>query len=173
MISSEENALNLIARVFILFSLFLFSCTNENLQEFMEEENLLSPDQMIEILTDVHIVEGAKIGRKIMGDTLLMDDYYNKVFAKHSINKIMFEENFRYYSSEPKKMDAIYEKVVENLNHLQIAVPKWVENDSVNGRETPTKADSIATRALMDSIMKDSAFIDRKALKNLRPSKKS
>lgn len=139
----------------------------------MEEENLLSPDQMIEILTDVHIVEGAKIGRKVMGDTLLMDAYYNKVFAKHGINKTLFEENFRYYSSEPKKMDAIYEKVVENLNHLQIAVPKWVENDSLSGRKVLTKEDSLKTKVLLDSIMKDSAFIDRRALKNLRPGKKS
>lgn len=137
----------------------------------METKDLLSQQQMIDILTDVHIVEGAKIGRKVMGDTLLMDTYYNKVFSKHKINKKLFEDNFRYYSSDPEKMDFIYEKVVENLNHLQIAVPKWVENDSLSPNRSPTKTDTLKTKALMDSLMKDTAFISRKSLRNLRPSK--
>lgn len=125
---------------------------------------------MIAILTDVHIVEGAKIGRKIMGDTLMMDAYYRKVFAKHDIDKKQLEENYRYYSSDPERMDGIYEKVLDNLNKLQVAVPKWSAVDSIKDPNFNSSKDSLKSKALLDSLLKDPSVIDRKALKNLRPS---
>tara|TARA_R110002096_G_scaffold115365_2_gene249903 strand:- start:122111 stop:122620 length:510 start_codon:yes stop_codon:yes gene_type:complete len=161
----------LIARISILvLAIFLFSCESKNTDE-LNVEDTLSPEKMIEILTDIHIVEGAKIGRKIMGDTLMMDAYYQKVFSKYQIDKKQFEANYRYYSSEPKRMDDIYEKVVENLNQLQISVPKWDEMEALNGENDKRSKDSIESKSLLDSLMKDSSFIDRQALKNLRPLK--
>lgn len=125
---------------------------------------------MIDILTDAHIVEGAKIGRKIMGDTLMIDAYYNKVFSKHQTNKIQFEENYRFYSADPKKMDNIYEIVVKNLNQLQISVPTWEDLESEENAGDLSYIDSLQTKTLMDSLMKDSTVIDRRSLKNLRPA---
>lgn len=161
----------MIARFFILFSILLFSCENENRQGSIDSEQLLSEKQMIDILTDVHIVEGAKIGRKIMGDTLMMDAYYRKIFSKHKIDKKQLDENYRYYSSDPEKMDGIYEKVLDNLNKLQVEVPKWNAIDSIKNPGFKSKKDSLKTKALVDSLMQDTSFIDRRSLKNLRPSK--
>ena len=65
----------MIARFFILFSILLFSCENENRQGSIDSEQLLSEKQMIDILTDVHIVEGAKIGRKIESFTRFLSSF--------------------------------------------------------------------------------------------------
>lgn len=80
---------------------------------------VLSPDSITPVIVDLHLVEGARIGRKVLGDTTLIDHFYDKIWQKHGLTRARFDSNFRYYSQYPKVMDGIYDDVIEELNKME------------------------------------------------------
>lgn len=111
-----RSASNLIAS--LAFCLVLHSCTNPS--EVKVPEHVMPKDKMAEVLVDIHLVEGARVGRDIMGDSLHSDFYYAKVYEKHSISKADFDTSFSFYSQHPKVMDKIYSRAIERLNKMEM-----------------------------------------------------
>lgn len=99
---------------------------------------IISLDTMTLFLTDIHIIEGASTGQKIMGDTLTTDEYHAKVFAKYGATKEQFQESFDYYSGQPELMTKIYEGVIENLNKTQVQPPRESLHEPLDGLPPPT-----------------------------------
>lgn len=131
--------MNLRAKITLLFLGFaLVSCQRPD--EVIIPSDTLSQDEMVTILTDIHLVEGAKVGNKIMGDTIAAPVYFNKVYKKHGITEAKFEEDFRFYSEHPKLMIKVYERVIENLNKIEIAPPKDAEIDEIAREQTSIAA---------------------------------
>lgn len=141
MIAIKRCALNLTARILILF--LLVACSAP---EVKIPNDIIPRDSMVSILTDVHLVEGARIGRKIMGDTLMVDDYYAKIYSKYGITAEGFKKSFRYYNEHPEMMKEIYKEVVEHLNQIEKEPPRTPlkEEKSSNPNDT----------ALVDSLKK-------------------
>lgn len=106
----------LTAKTGLLVALLL-SCTR---QPVPIPSQVIPPDSMTAILTDVHLIEGARIGSRVMGDSLSVGDYYQKLYAKHGITRARFDSSFDFYSQNPEHMAPIYEKVVENLNRADV-----------------------------------------------------
>ena len=76
---------------------------------------VLSSKAMIPIMVDVHVVEGARNGALILGDTNGIEDYYAKIYEKHQITEQQFKEGFAFYSSHPDIFIPIYEAVLDSL----------------------------------------------------------
>lgn len=93
-------------------------------------KDIIAPDKMVLILTDVHLTEGAKTGRQVMGDTLRVETYYQKVFNKYGTSLAQFNKSFAYYTKHPDEMNTIYEQVVESLNRIEVRVPKWEKEEA-------------------------------------------
>ena len=75
---------------------------------------------MTHILTDVHLIEGARTGLTILGDTTYnISDYYRAMYVKHNITEEEFKSSFEYYSQHPEIMDKMYEKVIEELTIIE------------------------------------------------------
>ena len=81
----------------------------------MVPKEVLSFDRMIPLLVDVHLIEGARNGSLILGDTNDIEDYYAKVYQKHGITEGQFKKSFKFYSSYPELFIPIYEKVLDSL----------------------------------------------------------
>lgn len=135
--------LRLIASTILLLAIFT-ACTGDTEKPL----EVLPEDKMAAILTDVHLIEGAKTGRKIMGDTLFIETYYAKVFSKHNTNLEDFNTSFEYYSRNPKIMNGIYERVVENLNKMEIRVPAWEKLED----SAAVPVDSITTQEALKAL---------------------
>lgn len=71
---------------------------------------------MVEILTDAHIIEGARIGSQMMGDSLSIDVYYDKLWDKYQISRSIYDSNFSYYARNPQVMEQLYQRVLANLS---------------------------------------------------------
>ena len=129
----------MIARNFIsiVFVTLLISCSGR--KETTIPAEILGKEKMTAILTDIHLVEGAKLGRRIMGDTVLADVYYQKVFEKYEVSQEKFEESFNFYSDHPDIMDKLYDQVIENLNSVEVVSPRW-EDKKENQQETDSTA---------------------------------
>lgn len=93
----------------------LFILTACSSKEVSVPEDVIPAKQMVPILVDVHIVEGARNGALILGDTNGIEDYYAKVYEKHGITEASFKRSFKFYNGEPELFIPIYEKVLDSL----------------------------------------------------------
>lgn len=86
--------------------------------------NVIIPDSMSLIMTDIHLIEGAKVGENIMGDSLRAAHYFRSIYQKYGITQARFEESFDYYSERPDEMNRIYESVIEELTRMEKSPPR-------------------------------------------------
>ncbi len=142
-----HSALNSYVKA-LFFILLAGACSNKD--AFVKPTGIISQDSMVSILTDIHLVEGAKIGRKIIGDTLTANDYYNKIYNKHSISKEKFDKSFEFYNNHVKIMDKVHEIVIEKLNSLEIPPPRPFKHEEIEYYYTRSKVilDSLGNRGL-------------------------
>jgi hypothetical protein len=105
-------------KYWILIPLFILAACGS--KEVSVPEDVIPAKQMVPILVDVHIVEGARNGALILGDTNGIEDYYAKVYEKHGITEASFKRSFI----------PIYEKVLDSLKINGAALArKGVESD--------------------------------------------
>jgi len=132
----------------------LSACAPESVQKTADTPDWVIPeDKMIVILTDVHLIEGARIGKKVLGDSLYAIDHYTKLWDKHNIRESQYDSSFRFYSRNAEKMDLLYEEVITNLSTMSsLAEGENPEAKEELEREKTERADSIAkAKAQVDS----------------------
>lgn len=85
-------------------------------------KNLVSRDQMINILTDIHLAEAIYQTRRFSSDRIMQltdNDFYYSVLKKHNVPDSTFELSLIYYTSMPKEYEKIYSRVLNKLNEME------------------------------------------------------
>jgi len=103
----------------ILFALFfLVGCGSR--PEKAVPSVLLTESQMVDVMTDVQIIESAIAYKKSSNGKMeyLKTRGYDTVFAHYGINDSLFVENFKYYSSDPAVMQRILDSVVVKITAM-------------------------------------------------------
>ena len=114
------NALNLIARIscLILLSLALNACGGK--EEVKIPQGVLPRDTMTAILTDIHLIEGSKVGNKMLGnDSLEIEDYYQHVWKRYGVRSGKFSHSFDFYTENPGAMREVYVRVLDSLSKIE------------------------------------------------------
>ncbi len=108
--------LALIASLFVL----VVACGHKD-KGFMPER-LLSEREMIDIMTDVQIIEADINYRKtqVSGDEPrnfrnLTQLYYDQLFEHYGITDSIFSQNMRYYTERPVVLERIMDSVTHRL----------------------------------------------------------
>ena len=139
--------MNLIVKILVL--VFVISACGDG-RELEIPEDVIPRDTMASALLDMHLIEGAKVGQKIMGDTLKATHYYEKMYHKYGISKEQFDRSFQFYSEHPEVMNNMYKEVIERLNKIQQAPPRTPLSEG-----EPVKKDSASfTKPLTGSMLK-------------------
>tara|TARA_A100001015_G_C15014006_1_gene724611 strand:+ start:1944 stop:2282 length:339 start_codon:yes stop_codon:yes gene_type:complete len=102
-----------------LFTLFI-SCAQ---QEEKKPTRLLSQSQMIDALTEVHLLESAVKLNLLDGlkkDSLNIRDYYEALFATKSYSYKEFQENVAYFSRRPSQMEAFLDSVLIRVQMMEL-----------------------------------------------------
>lgn len=144
-----------------LFGLLLFGCGPEAPEKVESPPEWLIPeDKMVDILTDVHIIEGARIGTKVLGDTLPVKVHYDLLWHKHEINQALYDSSFQYYSRNAERMDVMYEEVLTRLTKVssRIETPATKKDTSEPEPADSTQAADIADSSKVDSKKEDGPF---------------
>lgn len=104
---------------FISLLIVMQSCSTESAGP--KPEVFLSEDRMIEITTDIQLVEAALNYRRNIGQDFANTkaEYYAELFERHDIDLQIYQENVDYYNQKPARMENIYDAVLKNLNDLQ------------------------------------------------------
>ncbi|MEN9640777.1 MAG: hypothetical protein RLZZ262_2646 [Bacteroidota bacterium] len=84
-----------------------------------EAEAPLSLPQMIDVLTEVRILEGSYAAIVTKPDTLrpYMSTYYEQIFARHGIDHEKYYKAYDYYMSRPDVMEAIEDSVINRISN--------------------------------------------------------
>ena len=99
------------------------SCYNVNESVPVTPENLISKTKLIDILTDIQLVEaGFSISENRNSKYKLKPAYYDFVLSTHDISLLQLKENINYYQAYPKTMEEIYDGVLANLSKIQSQV---------------------------------------------------
>jgi len=118
---------------------FLTACAPDGPKKTADIPAWVIPeDKMIVILTDVHIIEGARIGKKVLGDSLYTIDHYTNLWDKHNIRESQYDSSFRFYSRNAEKMDLLYEEVITNLSTMS----SKAESESLSEKEELAKKEA-------------------------------
>ena len=78
---------------------------------------LLTEQEMIDIMTDVQILEAdmnyRKSNGKMIGD--MPKEYYRQLFEHYGITDSIFAQNIRYYTHDPASIERIMDSVTQRL----------------------------------------------------------
>lgn len=134
--------------LFFSVTLFWCGCKSDSVPN-----KFIQPNVMARLLVQIHVVDGSLYNNTQVPDSLYKYGMgkYLAVFKKFGTDSAQFRKSMDYYSEEPDKLMAIYDKVDLQIKAL---------SDSVNRIQTQKNA---AVRKA-DSLKTDSA---RKA--NLKP----
>ncbi len=86
--------------------------------------DVLSIQEMTEIMVDVQLIEGGIVIRKYNKTQRKgqITDYYKSLYHKHKVSKETFEHSLKYYTDHPDKLEEIYDGMLERLSKLEAEV---------------------------------------------------
>jgi hypothetical protein len=106
----------------ILSVLLFFGCTQKIESVVEPPEDLIPQDQMVDIVTDLFILEAILIDKqRKKSDDFNFSKYYihNSILEKYNITRKSFEDSFNYYAHDLKTMDDIYADAITKLSKMQ------------------------------------------------------
>ena len=138
----------------IIFSLLFLLASCQDVEKMPEPDNLIPEKKMVEVLTDLAILHGARsYNKNLLQEKGIEPAKY--IWEKYDIDSVQFRVSNEYYTENYRQYQEMYANVKENLEQLQ------VKYDSIR-EEEERKQDSIRSLKRKDSInpalrrMKDS-----------------
>lgn len=106
---------NIISKSFLVFYglCICFSCTSSG------ASLPIADDKLVDILCDVHIMEGALQNRSNDDKDSIAKMYYQQIYDKHDIKEQQFIETLEKLELDPKKMGSIYGEILIRLDTLE------------------------------------------------------
>jgi uncharacterized protein YjbK len=104
----------------------MWACQDGNRNTAEKPKNLVSPEKMEQMLSELHIVDALVNQKSLAADSAkkLSTDYYDFIYRKYAVTANDFNNSFQYYLHNPADMDSIYVKVLENLNLEDLKLKK-------------------------------------------------
>lgn len=81
-------------------------------------EGVLPQDKMVPILIDVYVAEGKVQNLRVPRDSAaaIFEAYEERIFTTHEVDRQTYLNSLTYYYDQPKKLELIYEIVLDSLN---------------------------------------------------------
>lgn len=126
--------------LFFSVLLFLTACKSNK-----TPSGIIKQPQMIALLTEIHIADGALYSVVQIPDSLYKHGTgkYLAIFKRFHTDSAQFKKSFRYYCLNPEKLQTIYEQILVNLK---------LKADSLN--ELNKKQVAKDTKRIADSLKK-------------------
>ena len=139
-----HNGLSLIGRNIGILTVLLSLCAAcSNVQERSVPERILSEEQMVEIYTDMMILDAVKrsSGKIYKSYDLTAQQH---IYNKFNVDSILLKENIDYYNLEFEANIRIFEKVNERMNMKKDYFDSINKiKDSISKLKQKTKRDSL------------------------------
>lgn len=105
---------------FFIVSCLLFSCKPKNEEDIKVPDSVLSEDELVKVLTDAYLAEGASgINVKSVTGEKFDSAYVFNPLKDNNIDKVKFDSSIAYYTRHPKKLKIVYDKILDKLSVIQ------------------------------------------------------
>lgn len=112
--------------LFISLLFIAFSCSDGEGLLSSRPSGVLSQDDMVEVLIDIHLAESAlRVGNVqhiSNADSLYQKSQFLEVFRKHDISPDEFRKSIEYYTEHVTLLDAVYAEVIDRLTEMEAAL---------------------------------------------------
>ncbi|WP_124978815.1 DUF4296 domain-containing protein [Nonlabens xiamenensis] len=119
----------------------LFSCTS--VERSKKPERLYSEEKMVDIMTDIYIMESAiSSNKRAYEETNIQPSPY--IYKKYNTDSLQFQENLFYYLDRIEKYQSLMERVEKKVEVLKDSLA--VRQERINqqySEEKPIPKDSI------------------------------
>ena len=97
----------------------LASCADKS--KAFQPERILTEQEMMDVMTDVQILEADMNRRKADGKRIdgMAESYYDQLFEHYGITDSIFKQNLRYYTERPATLEMIMDSVTQRLTKEQ------------------------------------------------------
>lgn len=100
-------------KVSVVFCLLLLMAACDKRMNYQKPENLISKQQMIELLYDMHLAVGTSNLQNLKLEK--NRNYMSLVYEKHGIDSAQFTASNIYYTANINEYEAIFEEVEKRL----------------------------------------------------------
>lgn len=115
---------------FCVLLLLLSGCTNDQEQVDKIPENVLSEEDMVDVMVDLQLAESYVRNNRHNVDSIQPAAFYNKVWQDHHTSKEQVKESFLYYTTKPALMEQFYEEVINRLTEKQAKIEAEMEKNN-------------------------------------------
>ncbi len=110
-------------RILLIILLFVLVAACGHKDKGFMPERLLTEREMVDIMTDVQIIEADVNYRKtqVEEDSLplnlrkLTQSYYDQLYEHYGVTDSIFSQNLRYYTEHPDLLEKIMDSVMQRL----------------------------------------------------------
>jgi hypothetical protein len=98
---------------FFLVTLFLSACNGNK-----SEKEIINTDEMINLMTDMHIVDGSMYNSVSQSSDSLYKfgiAKYMALFKKYHVDSVQFRKSLDYYTNKPVEMGKMYDVILDKL----------------------------------------------------------
>ena len=115
-------------RLILISLLFVLVVACDHKDKGFMPERLFTEEEMVDIMTDVQIIEAEINSLKSLEredsapDTdykTMAQSYYDQLFEHHGITDTLFLQNIKYYTERPEVLKRIMDSVVQRLTREQ------------------------------------------------------
>tara|TARA_B100000768_G_scaffold101888_1_gene94853 strand:+ start:1445 stop:1807 length:363 start_codon:yes stop_codon:yes gene_type:complete len=106
-----------VVKYFLLVLVVCYACNNS-----MDIEGPVSPPQklipekkFVNLLYQMQVLEGARTGTTVLGDSILLRNYYRHLYQKMGVTTEQVRNSFSFYHSNPKQMSQFYQWIIDSL----------------------------------------------------------
>ena len=126
-------------KLFFSVLIFLIACNGNK-----RPDGVLDQEQMTNLLTDIHVVDGSMYNVLQMPDSLYKygTDKYLNVFKKYHIDSVQFKKSFKYYTMNPEKLAIMYEQIAKNIKQKSDSLNK-INLDKI-AKDNKRRTDSLS-----------------------------
>jgi len=100
--------------LFIAITIVVFGCVHKD----TPSEDLMSKEQMVSFLIDLHIMEAKMNITRFPKDSVeaIFPEIEKELFKKHNISDTIYFKSYQYYLNNMFDMEDIYAAVVDSLS---------------------------------------------------------
>ena len=133
--------------IFIVLAFVLVACKNNRIPRPAKPDNLLTEDQMVELIYDMAVITAAKgSNRKTIENKGIEPQSY--VFEKHNVDSLRFALSNEYYAYKLEDYERIYQRVKAKLE-----ADRQRFNEELKAQTTKQDSLQAASKRRRDSII--------------------
>ncbi|PHR72512.1 MAG: hypothetical protein COA67_04505 [Lutibacter sp.] len=140
----------------ILISIFIISCTSNTI--YKKPEDLISKDQMVDLLVDMQIALSAKTIKNKDGESKI--EYMHLVYDKYGIDSTQFSASNFYYTTDIDQYDDILKMVKNRLDKMMEKYDlEKIQQDSITRASKPALNENSSPERPPNKVLKDTSFV--------------